>query len=112
MAVLPKQHPTKPRRYTITINSNENELALPSKSYCDTLDDAIKCIEEMYGHDIDAFFSEFDYRFSIYDNYNKVIVTTSGRVLKRAEKCDDFPSSVLYVILCEYMSDYENPNFE
>lgn len=107
MAVLPKQHPLKRGRYTISISSNENELALPSKSYCDTLDDAIETIEKMYGHDIDALLNDSDYRFSIYDNYFRVIVTTSGRVLKRAEKCDDYPSSVLYVMLCGYMEEFE-----
>lgn len=107
MAVLPRQHPTKPRRYTISINSNINELALPSKSQCDTLDDAIKCIEDMYGHDIDAFFSDGDYRFSIYDNYFRAIVTTSGRVIKRAEIAEEYPSAMLYVILCGYMEEFE-----
>lgn len=107
MAVLPKQHPLKSFRYTITINSNVNELALPSKSYCDTLDNAIDVIEKMYGHDIDAFFSDGDYRFSIYDNYFRAIVTTSGRVLKRAEIAEEYPSAMLYVILRGYMEEFE-----
>lgn len=101
-----KQYQTK-HRYTITINNNVNELVLPIKSYCDILDDAIDIIEKATSMDIDAVFSDGDYRFSIYDNHNRVIVTTNENITHLAVERNEYESETLYTYLREYAADYE-----